>query len=369
MRAGRRPGAGAIRPAFAGCFLGVALLAAGPAPARAHGEPISYASLFVKERGIDAVVEAPAIDLAHDLPDVEADTLLSPAGIANCGRVAAGNVAARMVLSAEGNSLHAAFTGAEAVPDKKSLKLRLHYPLNGPAKSLRVRCVLFPYDPRHKTYLNVYDAGRLERQRILDAAHPTTDCALGRRQALRAVVVQFVLEGIHHIFIGPDHILFIVGLLLLGGTVWQLLKITTAFTVAHSITLALATLNILTPPSRVTEPAIALSIVFVGLHSLRVPKEKRDYRLLFAFCFGLIHGFGFASVLKELELPRNILGWSLFSFNAGVELGQMCIVLTVAPALALLRARSDRMAAKVVVAGSLLVTLAGAFWFVQRIIT
>ncbi len=150
------------------------------------------------------------------------------------------------------------------------------------------------------------------------------------------MVRQFVREGVRHIFIGPDHILFLVGLLLLGGTLSQLLRIVTAFTLAHSVTLVLATLNVLSPPARVIEPMIALSIIFVGAHALWQSKEGRDWRLLFAFCFGFVHGFGFANVLREMRLPRGALGWSLFSFNAGVEIGQACIVLAVAPLLALL---------------------------------
>jgi hydrogenase/urease accessory protein HupE len=170
-----------------------------------------------------------------------------------------------------------------------------------------------------------------------------------------------------HIFIGPDHILFVVGLLLLGGTVGQLLKIVTAFTLAHSITLAAATLGLWDPPARIVEPAIALSIVFVGVHSLLTP--KRDARLLFAFAFGLIHGFGFAGVLRELDLPRHALGWSLFSFNVGVEFGQACIVLAVAPPLALLRRHNRPLAQKIVTAGSAGVIFAGAYWFAQRLLS
>ena len=182
-----------------------------------------------------------------------------------------------------------------------------------------------------------------------------------------AVVRQFVFEGVHHIFIGPDHLLFIVGLLLLGGSVGQLLKIVTAFTVAHSITLGLATCGILNPPSSVVEPAIALSIVFVGVHAF-LGKKRHDPRLGFAFCFGLIHGFGFASVLREMALPRHALGWSLSAFNGGVEIGQACIVLTVAPLLALLRQRGAHAAERIIAIGALGVTSAGAFWFFQRIL-
>lgn len=175
-----------------------------------------------------------------------------------------------------------------------------------------------------------------------------------------------VYEGIHHIFIGPDHILFVVGLMLLGGGVKELLKIVTAFTVAHSITLYLATFRILNPPPEVIEPVIALSIVFVGTHAL-LGAGSRDLRLIFAFVFGLIHGFGFANVLQEMTLPPQALGWSLFAFNAGVEIGQACIVLAIAQALAYLTRRSPSAAGRVVTAGALCVTTAGAFWFFQRV--
>ncbi len=198
--------------------------------------------------------------------------------------------------------------------------------------------------------------------------HSRTSCGvLARQQSTLIVIRQFVREGVHHIFIGPDHILFVVGLLLLGGTIKQLLKIVTAFTIAHSITLVLATLNIVTPPARLIEPAIALSIIFVGAHAILARGQTRDWRLLFAFGFGFIHGFGFANVLRAMELPRHALGWSLFSFNLGVEVGQACIVLAVAPALGFLAQKSATLSRRIVAAGSFAVIAAGAFWFTQRL--
>ncbi|MBA2242549.1 MAG: HupE/UreJ family protein [Chthoniobacterales bacterium] len=186
-------------------------------------------------------------------------------------------------------------------------------------------------------------------------------------QGIGTVIKQFVREGVHHIFIGPDHILFVIGLLLLGGTLKRLLKIVTAFTIAHSITLVLATLNILSPPARIIEPMIALSIIFVGAHALSQSKEGRDWRLLFAFCFGFVHGFGFANVLREMRLPRGELGWSLFSFNVGVEIGQACIVLAVAPILAQLYRRTrPATSRRIASAGAFCVIVAGAYWFTER---
>jgi len=189
---------------------------------------------------------------------------------------------------------------------------------------------------------------------------------VGSAQSVGAVVTQFVAAGIHHIFIGPDHILFVIGLLLLGGGVVRLLKIVTSFTVAHSITLGLATFGILNPPAALIEPAIALSIACVGVQAF-LGGKRRDPRLLLAFCFGLIHGFGFASVLREMVLPRAALGWSLFAFNVGVEMGQACIIAIVAPILATIRLQSQLVAARVVATGAIAVTFAGSFWFFQRI--
>lgn len=171
-----------------------------------------------------------------------------------------------------------------------------------------------------------------------------------------------------HIFLGPDHLLFVIALLLLGGGLARLLEVVTAFTVAHSITLALATLGGVDPPARVIEPLIAVSIVMVGLDNLRA-RSGRDHRTRLAFGFGLIHGFGFAGVLREIGLPHDALGWSLFSFNAGVELGQACIVAAVAPLLALLSGRWPTLATRVVRYGSCAVVSAGAWWLGERLLT
>jgi hydrogenase/urease accessory protein HupE len=237
---------------------------------------------------------------------------------------------------------------------------------------------LFPVDPNHVVFLSIYDqkTRHLLREVLLNHNNSNLTYTVGSAQSsetILAVIGQFIREGVHHIFIGPDHILFIIGLLLLGGNLQRLLKIITAFTLAHSITLVLATLNILNPSPRLIEPTIALSIVVVGIHSLVTtakPTEKyhNDLRLPLAFCFGLIHGFGFASVLQELALPREALGWSLLSFNVGVEIGQACVVLTVAPLLAYIAQKSERAGKVVITIGGWIVVLAGAYWFGERLL-
>ena len=135
---------------------------------------------------------------------------------------------------------------------------------------------------------------------------------------------------------------------------------------AHSLTLSLAVLNVVSPPSRLIEPAIALSIVYVGVDNL-MSRAGRDVRAWIAGAFGLIHGFGFASVLREMNLPRRALGWSLLSFNVGVELGQLAVVVVAASAIAVVRSRNERAGRRLVTVGSTVVMAAGAYWFIERV--
>src|SRR5262249_39765407 len=217
-----------------------------------------------------------------------------------------------------------------------------------------------------QTFLNVYEHGALQVQSILDRDHPAAEYFTGSRQGVRAVVGRFLPAGIHHILIGPDHLLFLVGLLLLGGSVRKLAWMVTAFTAAHSRTLSMAVLGLVTPPARIVEPAIALSMVYVGIDNLLV-KEGRDLRAWIALGFGLVHGFGFASVLREMDLPRRALGWSLFSFNLGVEIGQLLVVVAVAGALPAPPAPHEGAGRRLAVVGSVVVALAGSLWFVERV--
>ena len=128
----------------------------------------------------------------------------------------------------------------------------------------------------------------------------------------------------------------------------------------------MAALGIVSPPARLIEPSIALSIVFVGTDN-PVRGGGRDVRAWIALAFGLVHGFDFANVLREFGLPQEALGWSLFSFNVGVEIGQLAIVLVVATLLAAIRQWDDVTVYRVAYAGSVVVILTGSYWFVERV--
>jgi hydrogenase/urease accessory protein HupE len=252
---------------------------------------------------------------------------------------------------------------------RQSLKLPFRFALDGRPGRLAVTADVFPYDPRHQTFLNIYEDDELT-QAILERGRTAFEYFTGTRRGSFSVLKKFLPAGVHHILIGPDHVLFLVGLLLLGGTIRRLALIVTGFTVAHSITLSLAALNLVTPPARIIEPAIALSIIFVGADNLLVKTAagSRDLRAWIAFAFGFIHGFGFANVLREMDLPPRALGWSLFAFNLGVEVGQLLVVAVVAASLAALRSWNEAAGRRVAVAGSVAVMAAGAFWFIERVL-
>jgi hydrogenase/urease accessory protein HupE len=174
---------------------------------------------------------------------------------------------------------------------------------------------------------------------------------------------QFLRLGIEHILTGYDHIAFLVALIVIGLSTREVLKIITAFTVAHSITLLLAALQIVNLDSRFVESAIALSICYVALENLL--RKKIRYRWLVTFCFGLLHGFGFASALQELIVGKSNLMESVLSFNLGVETGQLLIFVLLLPVLQFLKHNMEFR--RVTTGASLAVFLLGFTWLVERV--
>ena len=335
-------------------------------PAAAHPVPFSFLDVHITAAGIEGSLILHDFDLAHELGITSVERLRDRTFLAERSASIRALLTARLAIAADGKTLSPDWGEPEILADRQAIRFALRFPNTPAPGTISISALLFPYDPNHQTFVNIYEEGELTRQVILNRFESRMDHVFGTRQGSIAVVRKFIPEGIHHILIGPDHLLFLVGLLLLGGSIRRLLLVVTSFTLAHSITLTLAALDILTPPARIIEPAIALSIVYVGFDNLLV-KEGRDVRAWIAFAFGFIHGFGFANVLREMDLPRRALGWSLFSFNFGVEIGQMFVVVIVASALAALRSRSEKAGRQVAFAGSIVVIVAGAFWFVQRV--
>jgi hypothetical protein len=333
----------------------------------AHPAPFSFVDVRIQPRSLDIVVVAHIFDLGHDLGVEPPQRLLEPPVLSSEAEAITTLVRTRLHLSADGQPLTGGIWSApQALPERQSIQLAARFNTRSPPGRIGVAAVMFPYDPVHQTFVNFYERDAITVQAILDGRHADFEYFAGTRQGVRAVLEKFAPEGAHHILVGPEHLLFLVGLLLVGGSIGRLLLIVTAFTVAHSLTLPLAALNIVTPSLRFVDPGIGLSIVYVGADNLMV-RGGRDVRAWIAAAFGFIHGFGFAGVLRDMDLSRRALGWSVFSFNLGVEGGQVLVVLAVASALAALHARSELAGRRLAFAGSIVVIAAGTYWFIQHV--
>jgi hydrogenase/urease accessory protein HupE len=208
-------------------------------------------------------------------------------------------------------------------------------------------------------------------QALLDAVNNLVTLS-APAPSLLSTLRRYLVTGIEHIFLGYDHIAFLVAVVLWARRVVPVIKVVTAFTVAHSITLSLATLNVVVIPSTVVEPAIAASIVYVAMENFFTRDIDRRWRVTSAF--GLVHGFGFAGALREVGLPTNAVATALAAFNIGVEIGQVAIVSIVVPALIAL----DRLtavdsskpvrAAALVYSLSALIAVLGSYWLLTRVL-
>ncbi len=335
-------------------------------PARAHDTALSGIRIVYRDQDVIVNAMTPISRLLR----AEGRTALTPVELDRAVR----------------RRLHLRFDGRDLLPknvnvigDNANDILSWQTIVTITAKECEVLARLYPEDAQSRTVVTIMWKGQAVQETLLDAAHPSLLHNQPKPRA-SAVALRYVREGIDHIFGGPDHILFVLGLLLLGGSLKSLLKTVTAFTLAHSITLTLAATGILAPSPRLIEPLIALSIVAIAIDNLRTmrrertavpadspPAPPRDLRPYYAFGFGLIHGFGFASALAEVGLPRTALVVALASFNIGVEIGQATIVLLTAPVLAWFARKQPVWYLRSATAGAVFIGLAGSYWFITRL--
>jgi hydrogenase/urease accessory protein HupE len=212
----------------------------------------------------------------------------------------------------------------------------------------------------------------LDGRKWTTIAHPSQPWVeIAASQTWLGVAGTYIVQGIRHILFGADHMLFVLGLLLIVKDRWMLLKTVTAFTVAHSITLAIATLGYANAPVVPLNAAIALSILFLGPEIVRSWRGESSFTIehpwVVAFAFGLLHGFGFASALTSAGLPRNELPLALVSFNVGVEIGQLGFILLVLALERSFRVLEVRWPRWVQALPGYTVGSLGAFWTVQRL--
>jgi len=275
--------------------------------------------------------------------DLEAASKIQNGPLAADHDAFAGIISRHIEVSADGTSC-APLPGMvqPAQPGRSVVVVVVHYVCAGPVGILTLRDRLSAVFGRdHHTLASIEGKGGTE-QVLLDPDRPEVRVvvdgqATGASPEDRTVdgAFGFFRLGVEHILTGFDHILFLFALILRGGRIGSLLGIVTAFTVAHSITLGLAVLGVVRPPAWLVEPLIAASIAYVACENIFLQRTP-SRRWLVSLLFGLVHGFGFAGALLELELPREGLFSSLLFFNLGVEAGQALIIAVLFPALVLM---------------------------------
>lgn len=349
-----------------------------PSPAHAHKPSDSYLTLSVEDRHVTGQWDIALRDLDVALHlDQDGDGALTWDEVRGQHQRIAAYALSRLELSTAQGAC--AVTAGEQLVDHHTdgayTVLRFSAACPAGAAPLTVGYRLFAeIDPQHKGLLNIVHEGASSTA-ILDPDHPRQTLlqdASNHYTPLR----DYLRHGVWHIWIGVDHILFLLSLLLpsvvapaaskqaqgMKAAFIDVLKVVTAFTLAHSLTLTLASLQVLTLPSRWVESAIAASVALAAANNI-VPLF-RGRRPVAAFVFGLVHGFGFAGVLAGLGLPQGALLLSLFGFNAGVELGQLAIVAGFLPLAFLLRHTAFYRG--LLTGGSALIVLVAAAWFVER---
>ncbi len=310
-----------------------------PLHAQAHTTRLSGAEITVSghEAQVALILNGADLDAALGTTLTDSSGKVSEARLRTSRDAIIDYVAARARVSnsAGGTCL---YMRRALAGDAEHVKVSLSWicpPMTG---ALVYQCTLFnEIDPAARQIVTVKgDASGLA---LLSAASPRVTLAR-TEAALGDVFLHYLLAGVEHIAIGYDHIAFLIAVILWGRRLWPLVGVVTAFTVAHSLTLSLAVLGVVSPPQRLVEIAIALSIVYVAAENFFVHDLRR--RWIVTFVFGLVHGFGFAGVLREYGIPRDALVPALAAFNIGVELGQIVIV---AAALLLLHLVESRVRA------------------------
>jgi hydrogenase/urease accessory protein HupE len=339
---------------------------------QAHDPGLSAVAMQIKSDGLHADLSMALADVKLVVPSLEA----GPGGQAGQPVLDAAlpqlQKFAMDAFEVEGN-------GRRILPEKIRIQSddsrTIHFLITFPGEMtshLSVRSAQISRLSRgHRQYLALRgERGELLAERMLDANNSAFE------QTWQGVVApaggphsfaSFLLLGVVHILTGYDHICFLLGLLIVGGGLRDSLKIITAFTLAHSVTLAFTVLNVIQIPPRIVEPLIAVSIVYVGVENI-FRRDNLRRRWLLGFGFGLIHGCGFAAALRELNIGAGGGGIAmpLLSFNLGVELGQLAIAAIALPIIWRLKSQ-PLFLPRFAPACSIIVSLAGAYWLVQRV--
>jgi hydrogenase/urease accessory protein HupE len=338
-----------------------------PAPPR-HDASVSSSKIQIDEGNVVLTFTMSLADLAAvvDLTG-ERDGLLTAEGFRVLLPRLFKYLSPRLKVSSQGVECSpklagGVFPGSLPIPlssVRTPMGILLRFAASGPPRSIRFRCEAFRdcvADPKH--IVDFPDG----RSFVLDRNRPEVEWRGGESRSVE--LGHFLLLGIEHILTGWDHLVFLISLLLVATSFRGVLKFVTAFTLAHSCTLALTAFRLIQLPGALVESMIAASIIYVALENLSAADQK--WRWILTFAFGLVHGMGFGGALLEMQLADPAL--ALLGFNLGVEVGQLGVVALMLPVLFLLRRREAFYRRYVVRGGSAAAAGLGLFWLVSRIL-
>lgn len=354
--------------AFGACLIGL------PRPAAAHQVGLSRGVYTVDGGEVVAQVTFARGELRGLAPglDVDGDGALTDVELAG-GSAALGPVVEGIALAADGAACAGALVQA-GLTEEDGAAVAIRFVCPGPPRRLTLQWSLFAgLAARHRHLAQFVRLGAgpedILAEPLLQAHAPAATVAVadveaGEPAPARPVTAYFEL-GVEHILIGVDHLVFLLGLVVVGGRLRSLVAVVTAFTIGHSLSLALATLGWWSPGAALVEPAIALSIAYVGLENFFVADAAGRWRITLPF--GFVHGFGFAGVLAELGLPPGEVVPALLLFNLGVEAGQLAALAVVLPLLVWLGRRPayQRLGGARWISAA--IVAAGLAWFVERV--
>jgi hypothetical protein len=343
-------------------------IAAQPARAEAHSVGLSFGQYRLSGHRLDAeltfsrreLLEAvPGLDRDHDgqVADAELES--------DVGGLESALVAPIQVTTQSSTGARIRCPGkldSVAATEQDGAILMAHFDCPAPSELVSVTLgFIEALPPGHRHWVHASGGGS-PIELVAYRRQPSFDLARGSGEATG--FLGFVRMGVEHILTGYDHLMFLLGLILVGGRLRSLIGVITAFTLAHSITLGAAALGALSPSPRVIEPLIALSVAYVGVENWFVKDASRRWRLTFPF--GLIHGFGFAGALRELAISREQVPMALLGFNLGVEAGQLSVLGVFLPLL-FLAEKSQLFVRHGVRAISTVIAVVGLCWFVLRL--
>jgi hypothetical protein len=346
-------------------FLVAAILLLTGRSASAHAIGLSRGEYTVSGSVVRVLYVFSGTELATALPEIDADHdgRLSAAEIGLAGDVSDRRIVHATGVRADGSECRPHLDSIAAA-EGDAVQIRASFFCDHVPHALSIDCGFMDAFSSGHRHLATVTAGGHETSFVLVPAQEHLALDLGTTRKSGATFAAMVWTGVTHIWTGYDHLAFLLGLLLVGGRVRTLVGVVSAFTVAHSMTLALAVLGVVSPPASIVEPAIALSIAYVGVENVIIGQPSGRWRL--TFLFGLVHGFGFAGALRELDLPRAQIPAALFAFNLGVEIGQLAVVAAILPVILWAR-RHTTFRTWGVPALSVALSIAGFTWFVLRV--